>query len=253
MTKCRNPCDQPFARPRGEPVAQCDERTKVCPQRTRHDNTLALVATLALLAANPVAGAAQDSRSSEPPDSSSALRTPAVLQAGDVIRIAVWRRDEYSGEFQISGEGTIAHPLYQQIEAAGREVDDVENDLRRFLMNYVEQPDFVVEALFRVPVGGEVRLPDIYMLSPHTTVARAIALAGGPTENGRLNRIILRRDGQNLEGDLTDPDSRLWQLEVRSGDQIVVNRRRDIFRGYIVPFASVVGAIAAVTRLVNRW
>lgn len=185
------------------------------------------------------------------PAAAQSLDSPPVLRAGDVVQIQVWRQPEYSGEFEITSEGTIVHPLYSELKVAGREIADIEGDLYAFLGQYVEEPNFVVEVFFPVPVGGEVRLPDIYRLRPRATVARVIAIAGGPTRRGRLDRVILRRNGQSHVIDVTDPDIQLRDLEIRSGDEIVVERRVDVFREYIAPTASIVGALAAVLRLMR--
>lgn len=184
------------------------------------------------------------------PSSLTTFDTPPLLQPGDVLHVQVWRQEEYSGEFEITGDGVIGHPLYGRIKAAGREVADVEEDLHILLTRYLGEPSFLVEGFFRVAVGGEVRSPDIYALTGQTTIARAIAQAGGPSQRGRVDRVILRRDGQPYVVDLTDPDVRLWDLEVRSGDEIVVERRVDVFREYVAPSAAIVAAIAAVLRLI---
>lgn len=174
---------------------------------------------------------------------------PPVLRSGDVLRVEVWRQPEFSGDFDVTAEGGIAHPLFRSLRVTGRKIEDVEADMRRFLGEYVEQPQLVVEGLVLVPVGGEVRAPDTYPLRLHTSIARAIALAGGATERGRLDQVVLRRNGELYTLDLTRPDESPREIEVRSGDEILVGRRADVFREYIAPSASVVAAIAAVLRL----
>lgn len=173
----------------------------------------------------------------------------AVLLPGDVIRVNVWRQPELSGDFEIMGDGTIAHPLYREIRVADREVVQVEAELRQFLRGYIEEPSFVVEGFFRIPVGGEVRLPDLYTVRPETTVARAIALAGGPTERANLERVRIRRGNETLTMDLRDPAISLADAMIRSGDEIVIERRTDILREYVAPSASVIAALAALLRL----
>ncbi|MGH7459615.1 MAG: polysaccharide biosynthesis/export family protein [Longimicrobiales bacterium] len=176
--------------------------------------------------------------------------TAPVLRAGDVIQIRVWRNPELSGEFAITDRGTLAHPLYSEIRAAGREITEIREDLRAFLSNYLEKPNFVVEALFPVLVGGEVRLPNVYKLTSETTVARAVSLAGGPTTMGRLDRVILRRDGRRQVVDLASEQAS-DDFVIRSGDEIIVTGRANVFRDYIAPSASIVAALATVYRLIN--
>ena len=174
-----------------------------------------------------------------------------VLRAGDVLQIRVWRNAEMSGEFPITERGTLAHPLYSQIRAAGRPVTEVREELRTFLSKYLEQPNFVVEALFPVLVGGEVRLPNVYKLTSETTVARAVSLAGGATPSGRMDRVILRRDGQRYVVDLTSDDP-TQNTVIHSGDEILVPGRSHVIRDYIAPSASIVAALATLYTLINR-
>ena len=197
----------------------------------------ALLAVLVLL--DPGAGQAQT-----PPSD-----TPEVLRPGDLVHVQVWRQEEFTGEYRVTPEGRIAHPLYRQVEVEGRPVADVEEDLRGFLSEYEANPEFVVEGLFQVAVGGEVREPTVHALPPGTTVAEAVAMAGGISEDGALDRVILRRGGEEYELDLTDPATGVREVTIRSGDEVVVERDRDTFRDYIVPAASIVGAAASVARV----
>lgn len=209
--------------------------------------------TLALLGASNGSAAARQRPSPQTLESDSAraaFETPPVLQPGDMLHIQVWRQPEYSGEFKIMSNGAIGHPLYRGIKAADREVADVEEDLHVLLTRYLGEPSFVLEGLVRVAVGGEVRSPGIYSLPTQTSVTGAIAQAGGPTQRARVEQVILRRAGQSYVMDLTSPDVRLSDLEVRSGDEIVIERRVDVFREYVAPSAAVVAAIAAVLRLI---
>ncbi len=182
-----------------------------------------------------------------PPD------TPEVLRAGDLIQIEVWRQEEFSGEFAITASGSIAHPLYRTISAANRPIDDVEAELREFLTAFEANPNFVVDVLFRVAVGGEVREPSIHTVRPGATVAEVVAMTGGITERGRLDHVLLRRGGEAYRLDLTDPQRGLRDVTVRSGDEIVVERRRDVFRDYIAPVSSVLGAVLTLSRVLNLF
>jgi protein involved in polysaccharide export with SLBB domain len=181
-----------------------------------------------------------------------AAQSAPELRPGDVVRVTVWRQPEMSGEFAVAADSTLAHPLYGQVVVAGVPLSEAESRVRELLGRYESNPQFVLEPLFRVAVGGEVRQPNLYTLAPSITVAEAVALAGGPTERGRLERVTLVRDGGERMLDLTDPGSAATQLRIRSGDRIVVARRTSVFREYVVPVASVTGAIATIVNLLLR-
>lgn len=170
-----------------------------------------------------------------------------VLRPGDAVKITVWRKPELSGQFTVAVNGSIAHPLYRSVTVTGLSLPALESRLRTFLEEYEASPQFVVEPLFRVTIGGEVARPNLYTLGPETSVSQAVALAGGPTERGYDDRIRLLRDGVTTTIDLTKPDASVTQLAIQSGDEILVDRRRAIFREYITPVITIIGAAAAVT------
>ena len=171
-----------------------------------------------------------------------------VLRPGDAVRIAVYRKEDMSGEFAVTADGAIAHPLYRGVKVAGVPFAEVEARLRQRLLQYEANPEFVVEPLFRVSVGGEVRTPNLYMVGPGVTLMEAVAKAGGLSERGRLDRVRLMRDGVEQSLDLSHPSPATAALTVRSGDQIYVERRGTT-REIVTPVASVVAALAAVARL----
>jgi protein involved in polysaccharide export with SLBB domain len=174
------------------------------------------------------------------------------LRPGDAIRIAVWRKPEYSGEFTISYEGAITHPFYQQLRVTGMAVSDVRRLIGDHLARFEAQPLFVVEPLLRVTVGGEVNRPGLYTLTPETSVAQAVAAGGGVAELGRPDRVQLFREGRAMHVDLTKPEPGNAQMPIRSGDQIYVARRSAVFREYILPVVSIAGAAAAIVNVVLR-
>jgi polysaccharide export outer membrane protein len=174
----------------------------------------------------------------------------ASLSPGDMIRIVVWRKPEFSGDFVVAADGTIIHPLYREVAVAGVPLGLVEERVRIFLTRYETNPAFVISPLLRVFVGGEVRQPSIYSLPPGTTIAQAVALAGGPTDRGRLDEVLIVRRQHRETLDLTQADSRVASLEARSGDQLFVGRRLSFFNDVLAPASSVFGAVATVVSII---
>lgn len=174
------------------------------------------------------------------------------LNPGDQVRIAVWRSPEFSGDFTVSSNGTLTHPLYREIQVTGVSLTTVEERLRTFLTRYIANPQFVLQPLVKIIVGGEVRTPNIYSVPPETTIAQAVVLAGGPTQDGRLDRVRITRDGQTIAVDLAQASSDVATMRIRSGDQILVTRRRNIFRDVVAPSFSAVAAVAAIANIFIR-
>ncbi len=174
------------------------------------------------------------------------------LNPGDLIRIIVYRREEFSGEFMISMDGTIIHPLYREIQVTGVPLATVEERLRTFLTRYETNPQFVIQPLVRIIVGGEVRTPSILSVPPGTNLTQAIALAGGPTERAQIRDVRVYRDGQEVRIDLSSPDRQAGLIQIRSNDQIVVGRRRANVLQIIGPVASTIAAVAAIISIFTR-
>lgn len=197
--------------------------------------------SLSLLALPDLSGA----QAGAPSDTSS-----AVLAPGDLLRITVWRRPEFSGDFVVAPDSSITHPLYREVKVAGAPLRVVEERVRVFLGKYETNAPFVISPLLRVFVGGEVRAPSVYTVAPGTTIAQTVALAGGPTERGKLEEVSLVRREQRQMLDLTRPDTHSATMEVRSGDQLLVGRRRNFFTEVLAPSSSVFAAAAAVASII---
>jgi protein involved in polysaccharide export with SLBB domain len=174
------------------------------------------------------------------------------LRAGDAIRITVWRRAELSGEFEIAGDGSVRHPLYRSVQVRDISFAELDERLRVFLSALEANPQFIVEPLYRITVGGEVRQPNVYLFGTEITLPQAVARAGGATERGRSDRVRLVRDGRESTIDFSRGDVASVQLRVQSGDQIVVERRRSILREFVVPVATITGAAAALVTAISR-
>ena len=188
---------------------------------------------------------------------SAKAQTPAdgstqSLAPGDQIRIVVWRKPEMSCDCVVAGNGTIVHPLYREVQVIGVPLSTVEDRLRTFLARYEQNPQFVIQPLVKIIVGGEVRTPNIYSVPPETTIAQAIAIAGGPTERGQLREVKVIRDRNEIKMDISRPDSDAGVLQIRSNDQVLVGRRGRGAMEYIGPVASTIAAIAAVASILTR-
>ena len=194
------------------------------------------------------------------PLESAAAQRPArppgdpILRIGDALRITVWRQPEMSGEFVVAPDGTLVHPVYQAVTVAGAPLPVVEERLRSLLVTYDQDVRLVVEPLFPVTVAGEVRQPNLYRLPQGTTFAQAVALAGGPTELGRLDKVrVIRRDS-TMVINLGSKYSRYEALPIASGDQVFVARRSsfNFLRDVLYPVTSLTAAVAAVLAYSRR-
>jgi len=182
------------------------------------------------------------------------VQADSQLRPGDVLRIAVWRQPDFSGEYVINPDSTVAHPLLQAVRVGGVPLAVVRARLRDFLLAYEQNPRFVVEPLYPVVVAGEVHEPGLVTLPRGTTLSQAVARARGPTERGRLDRVTLLRGGKSFSLNLLSEDQRIAVMPVVSGDQVFVGRRSDfnLVRDVISPIASVSAAVAAILAYSRR-
>ena len=178
--------------------------------------------------------------------------TNVVLQPGDMVKVTVWRNPEMSGDFVVGVNGALRHPLYQEVPIAGMPLGEVEGRLTKFLTKFEQNPQLVVEPLFRVTVGGEVRTPNLYPLPRTTTISQAVAIAGGVTPDGRLDRVNLYRNGREVLMNLTEASGRWSNEPIQSGDQILVTKRSNFMRNVFLPLLGVAGAVASIINVSTR-
>lgn len=189
--------------------------------------------------------------------SAASPREESYLTPGDSVRVTVWRKPEFSGDFVVGPDGTITHPLYRTVKVADVPWRTAEANIRAFLSQYDENPQFVAEPLVRVSISGEVTRPQVFAVNPRTPLAEAVARAGGATREGRRDRVRVfrpERDGtrRELVVDLEHPERGLALSPVHSGDEILIDRRRSFLRDVLVPTLTVIGSIASVGLLIER-
>jgi polysaccharide biosynthesis/export protein len=222
--------------------------------RNSMPKVLSLIATQLVLASLAAPAPARAQGAAHPAGSAMPRvdARPQVLAPGDMVRLTVWKQANFSGDFAVSAEGALKHPIFQDIRIVGVPLDTVRERIAAVLSKYEENPQFTVEPLYRVAISGAVQQPNLYSLPRETTLAQAVALAGGPSERGRADRVKLIRDGHVYRIDLTRFDQGLSATTVRTGDQLVVPRQRKLFTDYILPTIGLSGAVAALITVLKH-
>jgi polysaccharide export outer membrane protein len=180
-----------------------------------------------------------------------------VLSPGDSVRVVVWRKPEMSGDFIVGADGSITHPLYRTVRVGGIPFATAETNVRNFLARFEQDPQFVMEPLVRVSVLGEVSRPQVFAVRPETSVAEAVAQAGGLTQFAKRDQVrVLRRDANGVQREFVvnvlAPDEASRRVRVHSGDQIVVDRRTSLFRDILLPTLTVIGSAASIYLVIDR-
>jgi protein involved in polysaccharide export with SLBB domain len=179
-----------------------------------------------------------------------AAQTRGNLRPGDLIRLKIWREPDLSGDFTVSEGGEAVLPKIGAVKVTGISADSLTRFLRSAYETYLRNPTIEVTLLRRITVSGAVRNPGLYPVDPTMTVADAVALAGGATSDGRLDRVYLSRGGKKLSIALT-PNSRLSDTPLASGDQLSVPLRSWFSRNaswVVSGTLAMAGLVIAVTR-----
>lgn len=153
-----------------------------------------------------------------------AAQQGATLRPGDAIRVEIWREKDLSGEFPVATDGTVTLPLLGRQRLVDIPLEQIRDTLIAQYRVTLRNPSIDVTPIRRVSVLGEVQKPGLYGADPTLSLAGVVALAGGATPTGNLNRIRIVRDGQVLREKVGAGET-LTGADIRSGDQIVVEQR----------------------------
>lgn len=208
----------------------------------RNPTRTALVTLLTALGSLTVAGCASNAT----PDTAAIAAYPDPgLQPGDVIRLAVWRQEDLSGEFAVDDRGVVTLPLLGERRVEGLDGPTLRDDLLDSYREYLRTPSIEVTVLRRVHILGAVNEPGLYPVDATISLGEAIGVAGGVSPTGDLDDIRLARDEsvvRNLQA-----SSPLSAVDVRSGDRIFVGEKSWLKRNPGALVGSLVAAAAGIT------
>jgi protein involved in polysaccharide export with SLBB domain len=210
----------------------------------------AAVVLLTLLAGVPAAWAQQ---------ANSAFAERYRIQQGDSVDLIFPLAPTLNRTVTVQPDGYIALPLVGEIVVAGQTVPELEATLRGRYAPILRDPVITIALKdFEKPyfiASGDVERPGKYELRGKTTVAEAVAMAGGLKERARRSRILLYRETSTGDVDVTELDFKRMldrgQLErdliVAPGDLIFVPRSR-------VPGAATISPLLSILPwLIRPW
>ena len=175
------------------------------------------------------------------------------LAPGDLVRINVWGRDEYSGQFQVDEEGQLHYPVLGTIQTQGITVADLRDTLRIGLERLFTNPFVTVTPLFRVAVLGQIRNPGLYTVDPTLSVLDVVALAGGPASAANMDKLTVYRGGAATVMTLQDAvmGQTLQNMGVRSGDEIMIPRKFFAREDWVIVLQLMTLALTTATFIVT--
>jgi len=139
-----------------------------------------------------------------------------VLGPDDELRVRIWGQINYSGNLRVDRSGDIYLPEVGSVHVAGLQFSAVDQHLRAAVARMYRNFDLSVDIgrirSMQVYITGQARRPGVYTVSSLSTLVDALFASGGPSAQGSLRNIELRRNGKVI----TDFD--LYALLIR-GDK----------------------------------
>ena len=176
---------------------------------------------LSLLAAIPAELSAQASRAE--------VEAPDGIYPGDLIKLDVWREEDLTGEFLVDRSRIVVLPLVGRYDVSEETPESFEAKVVAAMQAEIANPSIDVTVLRRVRVTGFVMEGGVFSLDPTTTVADALAMAGGLNEDAVANQVLLYRAGSVVVSNL-DVDNSIYESEIRSGDEIRIPQQSWVTR-----------------------
>ena len=122
-----------------------------------------------------------------------------VVGPGDELRIRIWGQVNIQANVRVDRSGEIYLPQVGQVHVAGLKFSELDSHLRDAVARVYRNFDLTVDMgqirAIQVYVSGEARRPGVYTVSSLSTLVDALFASGGPSVEGSMRAIELRRDG----------------------------------------------------------
>lgn len=131
-------------------------------------------------------------------------RTPVtsdyVVGTGDQLLIRVWGQVNFNVHATVDRSGDIYIPQVGNVEVAGLHFQQLDGFLRNQVGRVFRNFDLSVNMgqlrSIQIYVVGNARQPGSYTVSSLSTLVNALFFSGGPSEQGSMRRIEVRRNGK---------------------------------------------------------
>ena len=179
------------------------------------------------------------------------------LQPGDRVALRVVGEQTLTDTFVVKPTRTILLPNIGEVPMDRVLRSELNDHLRKQVGRFIRDPQLEATALVRVSLTGAVGKPGFYNLPADVLASDAIMAAGGPGSRGDVGKTEIRRAGlvvatKEQTGEAIQKGASLDQLNVQSGDEIVVGEAGKGITGVLKTMGMVSGAlfgIVAISRL----
>jgi polysaccharide export outer membrane protein len=151
----------------------------------------------------------------------------------DVLEISVWKEEALKKDVLVRPDGAISFPLAGDLQAGGRTVAELREELAQRLAKFI--PDPVVSVLVnrvasnKIYVIGRVARPGDFAAGRYVDVLQALATAGGlnPFADEKAIKVIRKQGGRDVvfpfDFSAVSRGEKLEQnIRLQGGDVVVV-------------------------------
>jgi protein involved in polysaccharide export with SLBB domain len=125
-----------------------------------------------------------------------------VIGPGDELRIRAWGQVNFQTNVRVDRSGEIFLPQVGPVHVAGMPFSALDAHLRgavgRVYRNFDLTADVGQIRSIQVYVSGEARRPGVYTISSLSTLVDALFASGGPSIQGSMRHVELRREGAEV-------------------------------------------------------
>ena len=206
-----------------------------------------VVTALAVMVFTPFSSPPASARDQQPPGGESSASSPVGgtaklifppetqyrIGVEDLLFVSVWRDGDLTREVPVRPDGKISLPLIQDVHAAGRTPEELARDIEQRLQKYMKNPSVTVVLReinsLKIYVLGEVIAPGPVLMRSKIRLLQALAMAGGVTQFGGRNGIVIYRNARGTEKvlkvsyrDIVSGKDPSANLVLEAGDTVVV-------------------------------
>jgi protein involved in polysaccharide export with SLBB domain len=153
-----------------------------------------------------------------------------VIGPGDLLRIRVWGQVNFSSDLRVDRSGEIYIPQVGEVHVAGLPYQALDEHVRaavaRVYRNFDLTADIGQIRALQVYVVGQAHRPGTYTVSSLSTLVDTLFASGGPSVDGSLRHIYLKRGGKTVVDfdlyDLLVSGDKSKDAKLESGDIIFI-------------------------------
>ncbi len=123
-----------------------------------------------------------------------------VIGPGDEVRIRVWGQVNFNADVKVDRSGDIYLPQVGRIHVTGTAFSDLSQQIRAQIARVYRNFDLTVDLgqlrSIQIFVVGQARRPGAYTVSSLSTLVNALFASGGPSVQGTMRGIQLKREGK---------------------------------------------------------